>query len=261
MNGNPAPIEDRLDPARTAQLWTLLGCEGPPPGAGDALPALFHQIYFWPVPGVLAEDGLTEWGGLFPDIGLPRRMLAGGRVAFHGALKIGIAAEKLTHVRALTRKDGRTGKLAFVTLRHEIRQRGGLVLTEDQDIVLRDAFVPGEHVADGAPSDSEPKQALDLSFNAVSLFQFSALMMNAHRIHYDIEYARTEGYRGLVVPGLLLAQQLATQAQARLGTLAGFEYRATAPLFAGESARLCTNGDTSWIERLDGTVAMQARAR
>lgn len=225
------------------------------------MPALFHQVYFWPAPGRLAEDGLTDWGGLLPEIGLPRRMLAGGRIAFHSALKLGIAADRTTGVRALTRKEGRTGKLAFVTLRHEIRQRGGLVLTEDQDIVLREAYVPGEQVVVGAPSDCEPKETAGLLFNEVSLFQFSALMMNAHRIHYDAEYARAEGYRGLVVPGPLLAQHLAAHSEARLGTLAAFEYRATAPLLAGEGARLCTNGNASWIERPDGTVAMQARAR
>lgn len=36
-----------------------------------------------------------------------------------------------------------------------------------------------------------------------SLFRFSALTFNAHRIHYDAAYASTEGHRGAVVHGPL----------------------------------------------------------
>ena len=35
--------------------------------------------------------------------------------------------------------------------------------------------------------------------NPVLLFRFSALTYNAHRIHYDRDYARAEGYPDLVV--------------------------------------------------------------
>ncbi len=41
------------------------------------------------------------------------------------------------------------------------------------------------------------------------LFQFSALTYNAHRIHYDRDYAtKVEGYPGLLVHGPLLATLL-----------------------------------------------------
>ncbi len=40
----------------------------------------------------------------------------------------------------------------------------------------------------------------------VTLFRFSALTYNGHRIHYDEPYAtRVEGYAGLVVHGPLIA--------------------------------------------------------
>jgi hydroxyacyl-ACP dehydratase HTD2-like protein with hotdog domain len=35
--------------------------------------------------------------------------------------------------------------------------------------------------------------------SAVQLFRFSAVTWNAHRIHFDDEYARSEGYAGIVV--------------------------------------------------------------
>jgi hydroxyacyl-ACP dehydratase HTD2-like protein with hotdog domain len=42
--------------------------------------------------------------------------------------------------------------------------------------------------------------------NAVLLFRYPALTGNAHRIHYDLDYAtREEGYPGLVVHGPLQA--------------------------------------------------------
>ena len=43
----------------------------------------------------------------------------------------------------------------------------------------------------------------------VLLFRFSALTYNAHRIHYDRDYARAEGYPGLVVHGPLQALLMA----------------------------------------------------
>ena len=44
---------------------------------------------------------------------------------------------------------------------------------------------------------------------AALLFRFSALTYNAHRIHYDRDYAmNVEGYPGLVVHGPLLATLL-----------------------------------------------------
>jgi len=45
--------------------------------------------------------------------------------------------------------------------------------------------------------------------DSVMLFRFSALMFNAHRIHYDVDYSRdVESYPGLVVQGPLMATLL-----------------------------------------------------
>ncbi|MCW2526348.1 MAG: itaconyl-CoA hydratase [Pseudonocardiales bacterium] len=43
----------------------------------------------------------------------------------------------------------------------------------------------------------------------VSMFRFSAVMWNAHRVHYDYPYATdVEGHRGLLVPAYQLASYL-----------------------------------------------------
>ena len=57
--------------------------------------------------------------------------------------------------------------------------------------------------------------------NPVLLFRFSALTYNAHRIHYDRDYARAEGYPGLLVHGplqaLLMAELARREADCRPG--------------------------------------------
>jgi 3-methylfumaryl-CoA hydratase len=52
-----------------------------------------------------------------------------------------------------------------------------------------------------------------VTVDPVLLFRFSALTYNAHRIHYDLQYARAEGYPGLVVHGPLQALLMAGQAR------------------------------------------------
>ena len=65
----------------------------------------------------------------------------------------------------------------------------------------------------------------------VLLFRFSALTYNAHRIHYDREYARAEGYPGLVVHGPLQALLMAELARSRVrpgpSTRTGWSRRCT----------------------------------
>ena len=255
---------DMMDPARARAMLVLLGRQ-PDIAAGDALPPFFHQLYFWaPEPAArLGRDGHPQTGiGLIPDMGLPRRMWAGGRLEFHAPLRAGQQAEKRSSIETTARKDGRSGPLAFVTLRHEVRQGGAPVLTEWQDLVYRQDPAPG------APAPVPPMAATDedaaepASFDSTALFRYSALTFNGHRIHYDLDYARdVEGYSGLVVHGPLLAQLLMLLAERQLGRLSRFAFRATAPLMHHETATLCWRGDgTLWVRGPDGRQCMTASA-
>ncbi|MEM9972657.1 MAG: MaoC family dehydratase N-terminal domain-containing protein [Pseudomonadota bacterium] len=254
-------VADRLDPGRAAALHAALGRSGAAPEVGEALPGFWHHIYFWDVaaPEALGADGHPVRGGLIPDLGLPRRMWAGGRLTFHAPLLCGVRAEKHTSLSSTARKAGRSGALAFVTLRHEIRQRGALVLSEEQDLVYRQADAPA-----ATPPEPPPGGALlaTFQFNSTVLFRYSALTMNGHRIHYDADYAReVEGYAGLVVHGPLLAQILVGLAEAALGPLACFSFRATAPVIAGEDVRFYRKEGTFWAVAPGGRLAMTAEAR
>lgn len=252
-----------MDPARAAVCLTALNLPGNIQ-VGDALPAFFHYLYFWDAqpPGQLGRDGHPKVGGLIPDMGLPRRMWAGGWLKFLKPLRAGVAATKHTTVASARKKEGRTGPLGFVTLRHDFEQDGCLCVTEFQDLVYRQDPDPL------APKPTPPEARQDevrseiVTFDSTMLFRYSALTFNGHRIHYDINYAKeVEGYDGLVVHGPLLAQYLMLMAQRELGGLHRFSFRATAPLMHFEEATLCWGGDGSlWVRGPDGRQNMIAEA-
>jgi len=253
---------DMLDPARAAALQIALGRKATI-AAGEALPPFFHQLYFWsPLPpDGLGRDGHPRVGGMIPDMGLPRRMWAGGRLVFERPLIAGHPAERVSTVESIAHKTGRSGPLGFVTLRHEIRQRGALCVTEWQDLVYRRDPVPGAARTTPPEARRDETDRRAVAFDSTLLFRYSALTFNGHRIHYDQDYARdVEGYGGLVVHGPLLAQLLMLMAEELLGPLSEFSFRATAPLIHVEAATLCRNGADLWVRGPDGRLCMSARA-
>jgi 3-methylfumaryl-CoA hydratase len=256
-------INDVMDPARARALQVTLGQKATI-GAGDALPPFYHQIYFWDphLPQDLGRDGHPKVGGVIPDMGLPRRMWAGGRMEFHAVLRAGKPAKRLTYINKSERKTGRTGVLGFVTLRHEVWQGDTLCLTDWQDLVYREDRNPD------APKPAPPEAAKDeqvcesVGFDSTLLFRYSALTFNGHRIHYDIDYAKEiEGYAGLVVHGPLLAQHMILLADEQLGGLKRFAFRATAPLVHVEQAEVCWHPEGRvWVRGPDGRQCLTATA-
>lgn len=252
-------VKDVIDVARTTALAATFGVAVP-----DRLPPFWHHGFFWACypPDQLGRDGHPKTGqGVIPDMGLPRRMWAGGALTFHAALDVGRDATKTTTLLSATRKDGRTGPLAVVKLQHEITQGERLCVTEVHDLIYREDPAPGATPATPprARKDAHYKQARD--FSTTLLFRYSALTFNGHRIHYDLDYAKdVEGYPGLIVHGPLLAQALIDVATDRLGPLKAFRFRATAPLFHFETATLSQNGADLWVAGPDGRQCMVAEA-
>ncbi|MBW6505279.1 MAG: MaoC family dehydratase N-terminal domain-containing protein [Rhodobacteraceae bacterium] len=249
---------DAMDPARAEALAAVLGIDWRP---GAPLPPFAHQVYFWQAlpDAALGRDGHPARGGFIPDLGLPRRMWAGGRLAFHAPLYTGREAEKTTVIEAVTLKEGRSGPLGFVTLRHEIAQAGALCVTEWQDLVYRQDPGPGQ-VAPPVPRAPEGGEVRRQRFSTVDLFRYSALTLNGHRIHYDRDYAReVEGYGGLVVHGPLLAQVLMLVAAAE-GPLRRFAFRGVSAALDHEELRFCHAGGRLWVAGPDGRICMSAEA-
>jgi 3-methylfumaryl-CoA hydratase len=203
------------------------------------LPSGWHWLYFKPlVPrSALGEDGHERRGSFLPPIELPRRMWAGGNLSFLNELRLGERVLRRSTIESVEEKTGRSGRLVFVNVRHRIETERGLAVDEAQHLVYREGLGgagDGPEAPKGA-AWSEPFVA-----DAVTLFRFSALTFNGHRIHYDQPYSmREEGYPGIVVHGPLLALLLLDCATRSAGRPPErFAYRAVSPLFAGEEFRL-----------------------
>lgn len=252
------------------RLSATLDRSDPEPRPGEALPPLWHWLYFLPHAQAheLDPDGHPRRGGLLPPVPLARRMWAGGRLQWFDALCVGEAIEKTSRVLSVTHKAGRSGDLVFTTLQHTLSNDDGLVLREEQDIVYRDAAQPGDPAPAPQAAPTDAAWSRDIVPDPVLLFRYSALTFNSHRIHYDRPYAmQEEAYPALVVHGPLIATLLAdlarrTHPQARF---ASFSFRAVRPLFDLTPFRVCGkpsadgNGVQLWAQDHAGALAMQAQ--
>ena len=265
---------DWVTASRVAAWNATLDRDDPFPADGDAAPPLFHFALFPPLvrQSALGPDGHARRGGFLPPVPLPRRMWAGGRFRFRAPLRVGERVELVSVIERVEEKRGRSGPLVFVTVRHAISGAGGLCLEEEQDLVYRDAPRPGEatpaamEAAPAAPSAPWQRQ---IAPDDVLLFRYSALMFNAHRIHYDRRYAtEVEGYPGLVVHGPLLATLLVDLVRRQLpdAALESFHFTALRPLFDVAPFAICGEPAPDgrrvrlWAADASGAIAMEAEA-
>jgi 3-methylfumaryl-CoA hydratase len=235
---------ETLSPGPAQALGALLDVPAPNAADGEGLPLLWHWVYLLdrPAQADLGLDGHPVHGTVPapPGPGL-RRMWAGGRVRARGTLRCGEPATRRSRVLSAQDKQGRSGPLTFITVHHQVLQRGSVIVDEQQDVVYRAAAGSPRQptaavTADPAVPPGDGERSIDVS--PTLLFRFSALTYNAHRIHYDRGYARdVEGYPGLLVHGPLQALAMAETARAAgCPDIAGardlvFDYRLLSPLF------------------------------
>lgn len=240
---------------------------GEPRADGNIVPPMAHWAYFLPLTSNvdLGPDGHPRRGGFIPPIALPRRMFAAGNARFAHPLRTGLMASCTTRIVDITHKSGRSGDLVFVELDRLVTQGDIACVSERQTIVYRGAGAPVPQIAASDPAAGESPV---WSPGPVDLFRFSAVTFNAHRIHYDAEYATTEeGYPGLVVHGPLTASMLCRLAARTAGNaqMTEFSFRAAAPIFAGQPVRLRAQIDGTKVEakalRQDGEIAVSAHTR
>jgi 3-methylfumaryl-CoA hydratase len=238
-------------------LAGLLGVPLPDLDAG--LPLTWHWVYLLDRPDQadLGPDGHPVRGTVPtpPAPGL-RRMWAGGAIEHREPLRVGARAVRRTTVLSTQDKQGRTGRLTFVTVGHEISQGGRVSIVERQDLVYREPVPTAVPAPDAAPASVDADE-WSLAVTPTLLFRFSALTYNAHRIHYDRPYARdVEGYPGLLTHGPLQALAMAEAARIRCGaTGAGlrYEYRLVAPLFDHQGLVVRASSED------DGPISTSAR--
>jgi len=232
---------------------------------GSEMPESWYAILFAPIAreSTLQPDGHLLTGDFLPPLHGTRRMFAGRRTRFITALKIGDTVTRLSTVTRAEPKSGRTGPFTLVTVMHEISGPSGLALTEEQDIVYRAAVEAGTVAAqkEAAPLTDEPAWSTPIELDPVLVFRYSALTFNAHRIHYDLPYARdVEGYPALVMNGGLTALLLIETARPHLPRpIAAYAARAMSPLFVGQriafNGRLAGDAAALWASGPDGGLA------
>jgi 3-methylfumaryl-CoA hydratase len=232
---------------------------------GSEMPESWYAILFGTIAreSTLGPDGHLETGDFLPPLHGSRRMFGGRRTRFIAPLKIGDAVTRVSTVTRAEPKTGRTGPFTLVTVRHEISGPSGVALTEEQDIVYRAAVEAGTVAAqkEAAPMTDKPAWSTPIELDPVLLFRYSALTFNAHRIHYDLPYARDmEGYPALVMNGGLTALLLIETARPHLPSLiAAYAARAISPLFVGQrvafNGRLAGDTAALWASGPDGGLA------
>lgn len=264
-----------VSPDRVAALAAILDIDQPP-RSGAPLPPGWHWVFFNSVVlrRELGVDGHPKRGGFLPPIALPRRMWAGGRIEYPSALSVGKEAVRTSTITKIESKSGRAGQLVFVTVTHSISCDGVVCISEEQDLVYRDASKAGATAAAAAPAPDGAEWRQEIQPDTILLFRYSALTSNGHRIHYDQSYARDEeGYPALVVHGPLTATLLQNFAAQRRPNerLVQFEFRGVHPLFVtapftleaapGEAAAGAISPQLRlWARGPGGELAMRASA-
>jgi 3-methylfumaryl-CoA hydratase len=265
--GRETLASDALSLRQARLLAATLGMRQDALQIGTPLPPLWHWIYFLEglPPGELGRDGHPERGGFLPPVPLANRMWAGGNVVFHAAVPLGAEVQKRSRIQSIEHKQGRSGELVFVTVLHELLHDGQVAVSETHDIVYKGPTQPGAAAA--SPQMPDATHSKPFTPTSTTLFRYSALTFNGHRIHYDVDYCRdVEGYANLVVHGPLSATLLAGYAQEIAGKpLKQFRYRGLQPSLIGQALSLNAAPDGQdlcvWTGLPGASVSMRAEAR
>lgn len=236
--GKTNESNDSMAPEQLQRFEALMNRDPYSVSSGSELPPCAHWCYFTPIDkqSNIAADGHAMKGDFLPPVELPKRMWAGGKITFKKPLLAGTPAKKISTVESINNKNGRTGKLCFVTVRHQVSVRRSVAIDEEQQIVYREESEKSIHPTRTQPMDIDSGWEISITPDSVQLFRFSALTFNSHRIHYDLNYVRkAEGYPNLVVHGpYLLVLLLDALRNREESFIEDVDYRALGPVYLGE---------------------------
>jgi len=252
------------------RLAATLDRNDPMPKMGDPLSVGWHQILFPRVVrhSQVGADGHPERGDFLPPVPLPRRMFAGKRTTFHADLRVGDEVRRDSMIKDVTLKQGRTGTMVFVTVKTDLSSPRGLALTEEQDIVYREAPAPGAPPQPAQPAPGQAVWSRTVTPDPVMLFRYSALTFNGHRIHYDVPYVtQVEGYPGLVMNGglttLLVFELARAHAASPIRHISSRNVRAmfvNQPIALGGEPSADKRTAKLWALNAEGALALTAEA-
>jgi 3-methylfumaryl-CoA hydratase len=182
---------------------------------GDILPKGWH---FFMLAGQtrkseLRQDGFPGLGVPIPDFGLERLLLGGRTVSYNSDIVIGSEIEKTSFVKNIKEKTTESGRMAIVTIQHELRpvsepkpaiiETQTYILKSIRNASIRNLELGIRNDLEGRTSFLIPNSKFLIKIpDETLLFQYSALGFNSHKIHLDRDYARNiEGLPDLVVNG------------------------------------------------------------
>ncbi len=269
--GKTETCSDEVTATPIAALSATLDRDDPYPRIGDPLPPLWHYLYFLPIhrQSEIGADGMVQRGGFLPPVPLPRRMFGGTRHEFHRPLRVGEHISRVSRIVEINHKQGRSGQLVFVLVRHEISNDRGLAVAEEQDVVYRENPKSGDPVPAPQKAPGSANWTREIRPDEVFLFRYSALTFNGHRIHYDRPYTNAvEGYPQLLVHGSLIAVLLQDLLRRNVpnASVTRFSSRSLRPLFNGAPFSACgrieSDGKTIklWAADTEGFLATDAIA-
>ncbi|KAG0324596.1 hypothetical protein BGZ99_001660 [Dissophora globulifera] len=230
--------------------------------AGALLPVNWHHVYFPPMIGEqdLGQDGYEMTHA--PPAPFLARMWAGGGVQQNPAnpLRVGQQMVMQTKCTGVDIKQSRTGDtMVFVTLEKLVENEAGWALTDTRTLVYMEKDEKSVHAP--KPKIVKPRKQADFSMQvfptAITLFRYSALTFNSHRIHFDHEYAnQVEKYPGCLVHGPLTSTLMLENLRLRLKPgliVKNFRYRALSPLFVNQPIKICAK-NTAVVPTMDADV-------
>ncbi|KAJ7173695.1 hypothetical protein C8R46DRAFT_991536 [Mycena filopes] len=240
-------LPDTLSVERLSDLYITLptrdGSRRPyqPPKPSEALGYGAHLVFFHPrnPDSALRRDGSD--GEFCPPGPFIRRMWAGGSMTWNNddPLLVGASAVSSATVTQVERKNYSQDSLVYVTQDIKITLAGK---TQPSIVEQRShAYIQKHVVAGRLPKQfrglpTNPDFEFTFTPSPTMLFRFSALTFNAHSIHIDPVYARTEGYKERLVHGPLTALMMLEVAALRMpgAQFSKFTYRARNPLFVDQ---------------------------
>lgn len=186
--------------------------------------------------GILQKDGYSDLHAP-PDHLWNHRLWAAGSIDFHDAILLNLPTvchEGVTTIQILGHG------ACKVTTRRAIYQANRLKLVELRTLIYTTTDLPAGRHRSSNPSGSGI--AAEYTPSSTSLFHYSILTSNAHRIHYDRSYTRNvEGYRNTLVQGSLNVT-IILRLLANLGLKVIYcDYRMHTPCYADETLQIRYN--------------------
>jgi len=260
----------------------------------DALHPGFHLVHF-PAPlepSYLLPDGTDP--SFSPGAPWTNRMWAGGRLQFAAAQNRtfylqGHRAACVEKIQDVSVKGQGNNEKVFVSVERvmgdvenehdasRLTSNGGSWnIIETRNLVFMSDSV-AKAVASRERKILQPPGTPDLqrkfSSSDNTLFQFSALTYNAHKIHLDPSYAvNVEGHPGMLFHGPLSLTLMCVllQEAGRGKRLIELEYRNLCPIYVGEEITVCCKQNNKtpksdrwevWVQNAAGGVAVLGRAK